>query len=477
MAQVNGSHFKLVYSHWYEKEGKSFPISNGLHPAVVNWIKTIDHSEMIARHHRIDQLDDIFQQPNSGLLFRHSNFIWHFLEDPRFSLEDLIKDDDVIDDGTIYLFPIEYELSGLDFLSREVSFVVNGTRIKRCTFKDTLSPKMLSLLQQGKVKILLTNIIDPFNSSLLPYDFEKVINELGIDSKNLIILQGNIPNRFYNNLFHSNIIFMSGFISLFQAAELMEKFPIFSEEMGYISDNVKDADFNLLELRKHRFLCFNRSMNRLHRLAICYLALKYNLLEDNLFSFVTNLTIDVESTLAEYYSDDPNLPRISNQIRDLIPHELDTQHLSDDQKQSFQNISVSKKSYYLDSYIHITSETDFDANLDPFFSEKTWRPIINLQPFIYIGNPGALQKLHELGFKTFSPFIDESYDQETNPKKRIKMIEAEIKKLSSMPIQEIHDWYYSITDTLMHNQRKILEYRNYNPYEQLFDIKNYEHNK
>jgi len=105
----------------------------------------------------------------------------------------------------------------------------------------------------------------------------------------------------------------------------------------------------------------------------------------------------------------------------------------------------------------------------PFISEKTYRPISNLQPFIMVGNYHSLRYLKEFGFKTFSPFIDESYDDETDYTIRMQKIYSEIEKLNNMPINEIHDWYYSITDILLHNQKHLMDLASMNPYQDTID--------
>jgi hypothetical protein len=56
-------------------------------------------------------------------------------------------------------------------------------------------------------------------------------------------------------------------------------------------------------------------------------------------------------------------------------------------------------------------------------SEKIFKPISNLQPFLVIGDYLTLAELKKLGFKTFSPFIDESYDNERDSYKRMELIE------------------------------------------------------
>ena len=207
---------------------------------------------------------------------------------------------------------------------------------------------------------------------------------------------------------------------------------------------------------------------------IAYLALKYKLLENNIFSFINpnGLTANgIYQRLKFYIDDHTNLEKIASTIYELIPYEIDTQHLSVDEKRGFGNEN-SKKELYLSTYLHLTSETKFDTGDYPFLSEKTYRPLMNLQPFIYIGNHHSLKKLHKMGFKTFHPYINENYDLEEDPKKRMSMIEKEIAIFNNKSIDEIHNWYYSITDILLHNQNQLQSIKNINPYREVYsDIK------
>ena len=92
----------------------------------------------------------------------------------------------------------------------------------------------------------------------------------------------------------------------------------------------------------------------------------------------------------------------------------------------------------------------------------------------YLGRAAhSLQHLRTQGFKSFSPWIDESYDEEEDCEKRFLMIVNEIKRLCSMSLEEIHEWYHEMEDILKHNWRRIL---NYNPtpfdkaYNKLYDL-------
>ena len=70
-----------------------------------------------------------------------------------------------------------------------------------------------------------------------------------------------------------------------------------------------------------------------------------------------------------------------------------------------------------------------------------------------------LKQLRNWGFQTFQPLIDESYDKELDKDKRFDMVISQIIKLCEMPIEEIHEWYWSIEDRLKHNY-----YHFYNKY-------------
>jgi hypothetical protein len=65
--------------------------------------------------------------------------------------------------------------------------------------------------------------------------------------------------------------------------------------------------------------------------------------------------------------------------------------------------------------VGIVSET----SQEEFFpTEKVYKSLMLGHPFIVYGGPNYLSKLHKMGFKTFSDWIDESYDQALWPTER-----------------------------------------------------------
>ena len=80
-----------------------------------------------------------------------------------------------------------------------------------------------------------------------------------------------------------------------------------------------------------------------------------------------------------------------------------------------------------------------------------------MHPFIMMSTPYTLQKLNELGFKTFDGFIDESYDREEQTKARFQMILREIDKFNDKSFEELKNWWTDILPILEHNQKRLLE--------------------
>lgn len=233
-----------------------------------------------------------------------------------------------------------------------------------------------------------------------------------------------------------------------------------SEWNGYSNECSITSEADITDkIRDKKFLMFNRRI-RPHRLYTIIISKYLNILDNFLISYDLNKMIvfnEVEQYIRAYlskYYDSEELVKIYNEI--LNTHPVST--LDFDDLENVWGFNFETKEPYLNSYIHITAETNF-YEVGGYFSEKTWKPVAHLQPFIFMGPVNGLKHIKQFGFKTFSPFIDESYDEEENPTIRFKMIMDEIKRLSDLPIEQIHEWYHSIMkDTLLYNQQLFLSY-------------------
>ena len=100
------------------------------------------------------------------------------------------------------------------------------------------------------------------------------------------------------------------------------------------------------------------------------------------------------------------------------------------------------------SAFSIVLETIFDSRIH--LTEKTLKPIATGHPFLIANGSGTLEYLRTYGFKTFSPWINESYDLEPDNNKRLKMIAKEMHRLENLPKEEL--------DTIIMQCLKIAEY-------------------
>ena len=86
-----------------------------------------------------------------------------------------------------------------------------------------------------------------------------------------------------------------------------------------------------------------------------------------------------------------------------------------------------------------------------FFSEKIYKAILNFHPFLGMINSETLKFMRRNGYKSFSPFIEESYDEEGDPDIRSELLLKEMVRLCEMPINKMLDWYGDQSDILVHN--------------------------
>ena len=80
-----------------------------------------------------------------------------------------------------------------------------------------------------------------------------------------------------------------------------------------------------------------------------------------------------------------------------------------------------------------------------------------MQPMILVAEHGALQILKQRGFKTFSPWIDESYDNEVNDHVRFNLIVEEIVRLNKLTHSEIASMLLEMLPILLHNAKLYTE--------------------
>jgi hypothetical protein len=292
--------------------------------------------------------------------------------------------------------------------------------------------KIKKLISQN-AKLLIVSLADPSND----YSFEICFNFL---KENGIVFDSEITNK-------ENVIFIDSNMRY----DTLHTFDYFLEEamyakkafyntensLGYVSTPINLTELNTF--RNKKFISFNRNNDKLHRLYLLkeYLSGNY---KDSYFSFLLNITA---------YNDDDSELNVTEYNKHL-PIELDTHYIKD--KSNFSSSDTFKKELFLDSCINIVTETSF-INNELFISEKILKPILSYQPFIVFGPYGYLKQLKKYGFKTFSEYWDEGYDDIECPYNRIEVLISLIKKLNNLSIEEMNELYQKTKDICIYNRK------------------------
>jgi hypothetical protein len=114
---------------------------------------------------------------------------------------------------------------------------------------------------------------------------------------------------------------------------------------------------------------------------------------------------------------------------------------------------------------NIVAEAYSDQNFVtwPFLTEKTWRCIGFKKPFVLLGQHGSLSKLHSFGYKTFHPYVDETYDDENDDYKRFVLATKEIIKLIQLSDEDFsfYNEYFKFIADLNEQNFRLRLYKSY----------------
>lgn len=119
-------------------------------------------------------------------------------------------------------------------------------------------------------------------------------------------------------------------------------------------------------------------------------------------------------------------------------------------------ISDDLRLFYDNSLVHIISETNFFTNII-HQTEKSLKPIANLQPFIMMGSPHSLQYLRTMGYKTFGEFWDESYDDETDHNQRLLRIVELCKSIAQWSSEHKVEFTRQVRDIVQYNYQHFIQ--------------------
>ena len=125
------------------------------------------------------------------------------------------------------------------------------------------------------------------------------------------------------------------------------------------------------------------------------------------------------------------------------------QSLSIEDMELFNNsyFSLVTESIYFDLG-NVNSSISLDCHL---LSEKTFKVIAAKHPFIIASRPNFLEAVRMCGYKTFHPYINESYDTINDDELRLKAIMDETERLCNLTDDEYIEFQKNINSILDYN--------------------------
>lgn len=247
-----------------------------------------------------------------------------------------------------------------------------------------------------------------------------------------------------------------------------ELFPLWLDNY-WESINIKllgEPKLNLLPKSK-RILTFN-GIPRMHRFAAILEMYKRNIAD--------KAYVSINTTENEFKS------HTFEEIKRLLGDEFDYEDVALKHKTSFPmrltlqsdiknayNINNDDKKLFNNTVVSLVNETIFSVK-DPikyklsdrlthpctFATEKFWKTFQGYHPFIVMTTPHFLKDIRHLGYKTFAPYIDESYDDVEDDGLRFKMVMDEVEKICNMNDDQVYRFQLNVNKILQFNRKLML---------------------
>jgi hypothetical protein len=320
--------------------------------------------------------------------------------------------------NTIYQL---YPGPGNNFLARDIDEIVQG---------------IISARKLGKTKIVFSNLGEVFLPGMLT-KFNEIAEALDgiVTDHNMFYATHSFNGETVYNMFaethnwKKRITILAGHFSQYSSQ--------------YNWREYKSLPPYEVKIKDKMFVCFNR-VPRLHRIKLLECMLGNGLLDKSYYSFMGTYN-SIEHVPFD-------IPLII-QNKNLLPINLNVDETTDSPTMIFNG----DLTYHNNSYFSLVTETMFYQDHwikeCSMLTEKIFRPIMLQHPFVVLGNCGLLAELQKLGYKTFSPFIDETYDTIESDDDRFAAVVQETERLCAFTNEQWLEWQTSIKEIVEFNKR------------------------
>jgi hypothetical protein len=417
----------------YEWIGPTGPISNNRVPNIYD----------LAIGSECVRFDDSSRQlGNSAYLY--STLFRHFPDIFEISSVYELKEDDLF----VYDFQLHHRNSFIDFFAYGASHGL----IENSNF----SGKLKHYFTHGNGYLLLDMSLESFVSNGIFFQMHNYFKAHGIPL-NKVIYQTGCPNvqEIYDN-----------YCGMSHADDKMNV--LFWDSFEYqMSQSYQAREYKTnrnIDTIKKIFLSLNYRY-RPHRNDLTLLFYKNDLLKDSYFSMPShNPDLDsqqflerVDQNFASYIG--LNIDELNYLQHNILPLTVDALATDrNEHRKMTMDAEQSLSHLYETSMISVVTETlAYEEAIAE--TEKTFKPIIYKQPFILVGQAGSLKNLKNKGYKTFSKWFDESYDDIIDNRVRLIKITETCKEISL--------WDYNKKKAFIDETKEIVDH-NYTNFKNIY---------
>lgn len=304
-------------------------------------------------------------------------------------------------------------------------------------FVKFVPPEVLADAKNSKALLVVDNLNEGFYDTKLYEYFHKICAEYHIPTKSILFLTGNeLDVDGYKQWCDINKI--NDRISIIGFPHLM-----YMQQLNLRrSKSVEWNDHKIAKANQHSvklFNCLNR-VSRHHREVMVMRLIEHDL---HLHSMISHNTLVYDNWTAH------GVPQeVVDKANNTLPLIIDDADFNNNKAMQI------NRNIYLKSWASVITETHaFDEPYNLFISEKMWKPIWALQPFMVLGHQGTLAKLKSWGFETFDTVFDETYD--TAPfADRVAIILKNLQHFSF--VRDKISWLEQTKEICIHNQQWFL---------------------
>jgi hypothetical protein len=307
-----------------------------------------------------------------------------------------------------------------------------------------LDQRYLSDIRNKKAMIMFDQSLEGYQTLWLWEYFHNDCQTHNVNPSSVIYVTGNMlaKEQYKSWADEKNIIDRIHVIS----------YPLFEHDVFEVSEEMNlDGDFEKIFLYKKQniesiksYSCVQKRL-RNHRIWFYNYLYKENLLDHGIVSMNY-------CEIKDCYLDGRWLPtKEIEEFNKTLPRLINGKNNNEfDDNYYIRRIT---DNVFKNSWVSVISEALFSDNENSvFLSEKIFKPIACMQPFIILGNKNSLKYLKQLGYRTFEGVINESYDN-LNSFERFDAIIDEIKRI--IHIQDKLSWYRSMEEILDHNYKTL----------------------